>query len=237
MSTKLSSTPEWRRVAVRMLSLLSMGSQVKSTKLPTVDAFDFVNNIITASLYSILHDREAGNAQFVAEFSSDLRALIATLAPTLGWHGQSESSFYKRFAIQTIKRAVLSSYFFITYIGRTVDELYAAGDVDGTAELIEDNGRVAGWVYENLLSEHSTLYSGNGVSIRYSSVTDDFIHRAADGAETRTTDLRMLRAAIDANKSAYVIRGYDFRPYLVKLLALLEGDAAGSFDGVKNVFR
>jgi hypothetical protein len=238
MSTKLSGSPEWRKVAARTLSLVSAGSQTKTSKLPTVDAVDFVNDILSASLYSILHDREVNKEhKFLHEFASDLRALTATMAPTLGWHGQGERSFCKSFAIQTVKRAVLSSYFFITYIGRMVDEHYAAGDIDGTAELIDENGRVAGWLYENLLSEHSTLYSGNGVSILYSSVTDDFIHRGADGAETRFADGHALRAVIDANMSGYIIRGYDFRPYLLSLLSLLEGDASRSFNGVKNVFR
>lgn len=237
MSTKLSCTLEWRKVASRLLSLLSMGSPVKTSTLPTVDSVDFVNDILTASIYSILNNRETNkNSKFLTEFTQDLNSLITMMAASLGWHGQSERSFYKSFAIQTIKRAILSSYFFITYIGRTVDDCYAMGRVDNTAEIINENDRVADWLYENLLSERSTIYSGNAVTIEYSSVTDEYIYRDRNGIETRTNDISTLRTVINSNNGDYIIQNYDFYPYLKRLLALIGGDATNSFNGVKNVF-
>lgn len=237
MSTKLSGTLEWRKVASRLLSLLSMGSPIKTSTLPTVDAVDFVNDILTASLYSILNNCEINKTnKFLTEFTHDLNSLIAMMASSLGWHGQNEQSFYKSFLIQTIKRAILSSYFFITYIGRTVDDNYATGNVDNTAEIINENDHIADWIYENLLSERSTIYSDYEVSIEYSSVTNEYLHRDSDGIETRINDIRALRSIIDANKSHYIIQNYDFYPYLNRLFALIDGDARHSFNGVKNVF-
>ncbi len=237
MSTKLSSTLEWRKVASRLLSLLSMGSPVKTSTLPTVDAVDFVNDILTASLYSILNNCEINKTnKFLAEFTHDLNSLIAMMASSLGWHGQNERSFYKSFAIQTIKRAILSSYFFVTYIGRMVDDNYAAGCINNTAEIINENDRVADWIYENLLSERCTIFSGNGVRIEYSSVTDEYLYRDSGGVETRTNDIGTLRAIIDTNKNDYIVQNYNFYPYLKRLFAFLDGDASNSFNGVKNVF-
>ncbi len=237
MSTKLSGTLEWRRVASRLLSLLSMGSQIKTSTLPTVDAVDFVNDILTASLYSILNNREINRTnKFLAEFSQDLNLLIAMMAGSLRWHGQSDQTFYKSFTIQAIKRAILSSYFFITYIGRTIDDNYAAGHIDHTAKIIDDHDHIAAWIYENLLSESSTLYSGNGVSIEYSSAIDLFIYRDKAGMENHFNDTLPLQAILDANKSDYILYNYDFRPYLTKLFALIDGRIENTFNGVKNVF-
>jgi hypothetical protein len=238
MSTKLAPMVEWRKVASRLLYLLSKGSLTKTSELPTVDAADFVNDVLTASLYSILSGREIPTAsRFLADFTGEVRALITMMAPSFTWHGQGEQSFCRSFAIQTVKRAVLSSFFFITYIGRTVDDHYAAGGIDDSGGLIDSNARVADWIFENLVSERSTLYSGNGVSIQYCSSTDDFIYRDAEGTERRTADVRTLRAIVDQNSNGYIVHNYDFKPYLRRILALLDGDAENCFNGVKNVFR
>jgi len=238
MSAKLSPTVEWRKVASRILYLLSHGSLTKSSELPTVDAVDFVNDVLTASLYSVSSGREIPRAsRFLAEFTEELKALIAVLAPSFTWHGQGELSFRKAFAIQTVKRAVLRSYFFITYIGRTVDEHYVAGGIHGSAALIDEHASVADWIFENLVSERCTIYSGNGVSIQFSGVTGEFIYRDADGAERFMADVRELRNIVDRDSSGFVIHNYDFKPYLKCILALLDGDAQNSFNGVKNVFR
>lgn len=237
MSTKLSCTLEWKKVASRLLSLLSMGSPIKTSTLPTVDSIDFVNDILAASLYSILHDYEVSkSSKFLFEFTQDLKALIAIMAVSLGWHGKDERSFYKNFVIQTIKRATLSSYFFITYIGRTVDDNYAAGCVEKTAEIIGENDDVVDWLYENLLSGRCTIYSGNGVLIEYNSSTDQYFYRDSEGLEDRFSDARSLTEIIGCKRSNYIIQSYDFYPYLRRLFALIEGDARNSFNGVKNVF-
>ena len=238
MSAKLSPTAEWRKVASRMLHLLSRGSLTKSSELPTVDAADFINDVLTASLYSILSGREIPRAsRFLAEFTEELKALIAMMAPSFTWHGQDEQSFRRAFAIQTVKRAVLRSYFFITYIGRTVDEHYAIGGIDSSAALIDEHASVSDWIFENLVSERCTLYSGNGVAIQFSGVTGEFIYRDADGAERCIEDVRELRNIVDRDSSDFVVQRYDFKPYLKCMLALLDGDAPNSFNGVKNVFR
>lgn len=237
ISTKLSCTLEWKKVASRLLSLLSMGSPIKANTLPTVDATDFVNDILAASLYSILHDYEIKKtSKFLFEFTQDLNALIAIMIDSLGWHGNNERSFYKAFVIQTLKRAILSSYFFITYIGRTVDDNYAAGRVEKTAEIIGENDDVSNWLYENLLSERSTIYSGNGVLIEYSSVVDQYLYRDSEGNEDCFSDVRSLAEFISYKRNNYIIQNYDFYPYLRRLFALIEGDAINSFNGVKNVF-
>lgn len=236
MSTKLSCTNEWRKVSSRLISLLSMGSPIKTSILPTVDAPDFVNDILTVSIYSALHGREVKASKFLGEFTQDLKALLAVMASSLVWHGQDEKNFNKSFAIQTIKRAILSSYFFITYIGRTVDNNYASGGIENTANLIGENDHIIDWIYENLLFEGATIYSGNGVLIKYSSLQDDYLFRDRDGGEMRFKDVRSLRYVVDAKKGNYVIQDYDFYPYISRLFALLDEDATNSFNGVKNVF-
>ncbi|WP_158972645.1 hypothetical protein [Paraglaciecola sp. L3A3] len=237
MSTKLSSTLEWQKVASRTLSLLSMGSPTKTSTLPTVDAVDFFNDILSASLYALLNNSGINQKnKFLTEFTQDLRSLITLMAPALGWHGQNERSFYITFAIQIIKRAFLSSYFFITYIGRTVDDYYATGSVDKTAEIINENERVINWVYENLLNESCTIYSGNGVEIKYSNATDEYIYNDKNKIEKRFTDICALSAMIKTNQSAYIVQNYDFYPYLKRLFALIDNDPMNSFNGVKNVF-
>lgn len=237
MSTKFSSTMEWKRVSSRLLSLLSMGSSTKTSTLPTVDSVDFVNDILTASLYSIMNNQEISKAsKFLTEFTQDLNSLLIMMSESLGWHGQSEKSFYKAFTIQTIKRAILSSYFFITYIGRTVDDNCAAGAIENTAQIINENDDISSWIYENLLSERSTLYSGNGVSIEYSSEADEYLYHGIDGSTCRFSDARSLQNIIDSNGADYIVQRYDFVPYIKRLIALLSGDAPNSFNGVKNVF-
>lgn len=238
VSTKLSSTMEWQKVASRLLSLMSMGAPAKNSTLPTVDAVDYVNDILTASLYSILNNREINKTnKFLAEFTEDLNSLIATMASSLSWNGQDERNFYKAFAIQAIKRAVLSSYFFITYIGRTVDDCYSAGNVDNTEKIINENDLVTHWVYENLLFEKSTIYSGNGVSIEYCNVTNEYLYCDKQGVEHLINDACSMAAILDANKHDYIVQNYDFYPYLKRLFALIAGDAVNSFNGVRNVFR
>jgi len=237
MSTKLSGTVEWGKVSTRFLSLLSIGSPIKNSTLPTVNAVDFINDILTASLFSVLNNRKVkSNSKFLVEFSEDLSSLIIMLASSLGWHGQNERSFYKAITIQTVKRAILSSYFFITYIGRTVDEYYASGRTDNTAEIITENDHIAIWLYENTLSEHSTLFSGNEISIQYDCVADEFKYQNLQKLETRVGDISILREIIDTNKDNFTVQRYDFYPYLKCLASLLDGDAMNSFNGVKNVY-
>ena len=237
MSTKLSSSTEWKKVSSRLLSLLSLGSPTKTSALPTVDSVDFVNDILTASLYSIINSQEISKAgKFLTEFTQDLHSLIITMSGSLGWHGQNENSFYKVFTIQTIKRAILSSYFFITYIGRTVDDNCAAGSIENTAQIINENDHMSSWIYENLLSERSILYSGNGVSIEYSSEADEYLYHGIDRSTCRFSDASSLLIIIDANGDDYIVQRYDFATHLKRLLALLSKDAQNRFNGVKNVF-
>jgi len=237
-STKLSITVEWARVMARVFYLLSSGSPVKSTVLPTVDAKDFFNDIVTASLYAIVNDCTITKpVKFLSEFTAELKALIKIIAPYFGCYGENERSLYRALAIQTIKRAVLSSFFFITYIGRAVDEHYAVDGIDGTARLIDEMDGIAGWIYESLLSERTTIYSGGGISISYSAESDEFSYSDGGGTDIRGADVQTLRRIVDQNKSGYAIRGFDFYSYLSRLLALLDGDAVNSFNGVRNVFR
>jgi hypothetical protein len=219
-------------------SLLSTGSPIKTSILPTVDATDFVNDIFIASLYSIVHGCDAHiNNKFLSEFTRDLAALVSIMSSSLGWRGQNERSFVKAFAIQTIKRAILSSYFFITYIGKAVDDNYADGTIENTAELINQNDHIAGWLYENLLAERCTIYCGNGVLIEYNIASDQFMYAAQPGLETSVIEILSLRALIDTTKDDYDIQNYDFYFYLKRLFAFLDGDSTNSFNGVKNVFH
>lgn len=238
MSTKLSSTPDWQRLSNSILSLVSMGPPSKTSILPTVDAPDIVNDIIAANLYAVLHNKEIDNSsKFFSQFTKSLRSLLEIMTPAIGWHGQNEGSFCKAFVIQTIKRAFLSSYFFITYIGRTVDDHYASGQSSGTAELIAENDEVSNWLYENLLADHCTIYSGNGVSIWYSRALDEFYYRDVGGDVQKFKNVRSLRTAAESRQHLFSLNGYDFYPYVERLLALIDGDPSNSFKGVKNVFR
>ena len=105
------------------------------------------------------------------------------MGPSLSWHDQNENSFHKTIAIQTIKRAVLSSYFFITHISGSVDDYCATGQIDRTAKIINEHDHVGDWIYENLLSERCTIFSGNGVKIEYSSVADGYLYRVRTGSK------------------------------------------------------
>jgi len=219
-----------------MISLLSIGSNIKTSNLPTVDARDFVNEILESSLYAVLHRKVKTDNDFLIGFIRDLDALVIIMSSSLARQGQNRKNFCKTLSIQTIKRATLSSYFFITYIGRTVDDYVAAGHIDSTAKIINENDHITSWIYENLLSEYATLYSGNGISIKYSNEQDNYIYRDKCGVEKQINDVRLIRSIVDSNKSNYVVQSYDFYPYLKKLLAFIDGDAKNSFSGVKNVF-
>ena len=237
MSTKFSSIVEWQKISSKLFWLLSLGSLTKTSDSPSANATDFVNDILTASFYSILHNRKInGTDDFLGEFIHDLNLLITTMGPSLSWHNQTEHSFLKTFAIQTIKRAVLSSYFFITHISGSVDDYCAAGNIDRTAEIINEHDRTADWIYENLLSERCTIFSGNEVKIEYSSAADGYLYRGPDGLEKCINDAHALRYIIDINKNDYTVQNYNFYPYLRRLFALLDGDAINSFSGVRNVF-
>ena len=237
VSTKVSSIPEWQKVSSKLFSLLSLGSTTKTSISPSANATDFVNDILTASFYSILHGIKAKTANvFLVEFIDDLNSLITVMGPSLSWHDQNENSFHKTIAIQTIKRAVLSSYFFITHISGSVDDYCATGQIDRTAKIINEHDHVGDWIYENLLSERCTIFSGNGVKIEYSSVADGYLYRGQDGLEKCINDVHALRYIIDINKNDYTIQNYNFYPYLRRLFALLDGDAINSFSGVRNVF-
>lgn len=237
MSTKFSSIPEWQKISSKLFWLLSLGSLTKTSDSPSANATDFINDILTASFYSIMHSRKTEcTNDFLVEFINDLNSLITVMGPSLSWHGQNENSFLKTITIQTIKRAVLSSYFFITHISGSVDDYYAAGDVERTTEIIHENDHTADWIYENLLSERCTIFSGNGIKIEYSSVADEYLYHNQHGIEQCFNDIRALRYIIDINKSDYTIQNYNFYPYLRRLFALLDGDAINSFSGVKNVF-
>lgn len=237
VTTQLFSTQEWQKVASTLFSLLSIGSLTKTSAPPSAMAVDFVNDILTASLYSIMHNHQTNEITgILAEFINDLSSLIAIIGPCVNWYHQNGQGFLKLFSIQTIKRAVLSSYFFITHIGGSVDDYFAAGFLDNTTEIIDENDRIAHWLYENLLSERCTLFSGNGVTIEYSCLADEYLYCDRDGFENRINDIRALRYIIDLNKSDYSIQNYNFYPYLRRLFALIDGDAMNSFNGVKNVF-
>jgi len=237
MSTKLSSTPEWQKVSSKLISLLSLGARIKTSVSPSANAADFINDILTASLYSILHNHKTDNAAvFLAEFICDLNSLITIMGPSLSWHSQNLHGFLNTFAIQTIKRAVLSSYFFTTHIGGSVDDYCVTGNIYLTAEIIKEHDHTADWIYENILSERCTIFSGNGVKIEYSSVVDEYLYCGQDGQHKCINDIHVLRYIIDINKNDYTVQNYNFYPYLRRLFALLDGDAINSFSGVRNVF-
>lgn len=237
LSTKFASTRDWQILSNSTLSLVSLGPTSKTSVLPTVDTPDIVNDIITANLYAVLHNKEIDNSsKFFSQFTNSLRSLLEIMAPAIGWNGQSDVAFRTAFAIQMTKRAVLSSYFFITYIGRAVDDHYAMGESHRTAELIEEQDKVAKWLYEDLLSNQCTIYSGNGMLIWYHSASDEFYYRSLDGEVTKFENIRSLRNLTDCQQHLFRLNNYDFYPYLKRLLALIDGDPVNSFNGVKNVF-
>jgi hypothetical protein len=73
--------------------------------------------------------------------------------------------------------------------------------------------------------------------IEYSSLTDKYLCRDGSGTEMQFDDVSYIRNIIEKNKSDYMIQNYDFSSYLSCLCALLNGEAAYCFNGVKNVFR
>ena len=241
LSTKFSASIEWQKVAHRYLSLLSVGSPIPTDKLPISEDIDFINDILAAALYSLIHKTSVDkDNRFLSEFAYDLSNLVSLVSSSLGLEKDRERSFIKAFTIQTLKRAVLSSYFYITYIGAQVDDKYADTGIRdlerSTQNLIESNEEVAQWIYEDLLESRITLLAADFGKLLYDRVADVYIVEEHNSASKVIPDINGLSVLLGHIKSQCSHLGYDFYPYISKLVSLIGGDADQSFNGVKNVF-
>lgn len=237
MSIKFSRSIEWLKISSRLQSLLSLGSIEKTSILPTVDSIDFANDIIAASLFAVLHKKEiCVPSKYLSEFSNDLASLMkSTHVAFEGYHG-SEDIFSVAFAIQTLKRIFLSSYFFITYIGRSVDVAASGDDFEKTVEIIHDNDKIMHWFFEDLASEKCTLFSSQNLAIEFDCLKNQFRVACKDSQPERFKSAIELLSYISHARDSFIIQDYDFQPFLIKLCSLLIGNAQASFRGVQNVF-
>jgi hypothetical protein len=234
LSARFSSTLEWRKVSARLQSIMVRGRDEKSHKLPTVDAADIVSDMLAVCLFSLSSGTPIrSGGKFTSGLADDLRALIDKLYPAYEEQFATKAAFQTAFSMQTLKRAFLSSFFFITYIGKAIDD---AVEVEQVLDVVNDAEQVSDWLFEDITARKCTLFANRRLRILFDSADRVFeVHR--DGTQTET--IRNPVSFIHFVKRSgpdFEINGYDFSPFLIAIGAFFSRDAEVSFRGIKNVF-
>lgn len=237
MAIRLSSHSAWQRFAHKFHSVLVAGCAEKTHTMPTVDGRDLANDMLVGSLFSVLHSREIPHgSQFLRNMASDLNSIIETCYAAFEGHFPSPTEFRTVIVLQMLKRAFLSSFYFITYIGRTIDDRGADGDVNGILDAINVCEEACKWIFESVDSDICTIYADEHIVI-YLSFEDQLIYRkGSNDTSERIGGFSELSKLLVNAEYAYVVLGYDFLPFMKRLCAFFSQDTTDTFDGVKNVF-
>jgi hypothetical protein len=237
LAAKFSTSVEWRKVSARLQSIVVLGRGEKSHKLPTVDLPDVASDMLAASLYSLVSGIPIGKGgKFITGLADDLRALVDRLFHAYEEHFGSRATFVNVFAVQTLKRAFLSSYFFITYIGKAVDDAGRHGDVGTVLEIVRASERLSEWIFEDITDCKCTLFRNDALQVYFDGATASFGVRQAGGGEERVMDAATFVRYVAAERARFGVHGYDFAPFLMELGAFFGLSPAASFRGTKNVF-
>jgi hypothetical protein len=237
LATRFSATIEWRKVSARLQSIMVMGRGEKSHKLPTVDEADIASDMLAACLFSLVNGQPVQKGgKFIAGLADDLRALIDKLYPAFEEQFRSKAAFLDAFAIQTLKRAYLSSFFFITYIGKAIDDAGDAGDVGKVLDIVRAAELVSGWIYEEVADRKCTLFAGAEWRILFDSASSTFEMQMAGAPVEHIGDAASFNEFVSRHATAFQVHGFDFAPFLTAIGAFFSKNAADSFRGIKNVF-
>jgi len=237
LATRFSATPEWRKVSARLQSIMVLGRGEKSHKLPTVDAPDIASDMLAACLFSLAAGVPVQKGgKFIAGLADDLRALVDKLYPAFEEQFRSQAAFLNVFAIQTLKRAYLSSYFFITYVGKAIDDAGDDGDERKVIDIVHTAELVSGWIYEEITDRKCTLFASGDCRILFDGVGGTFQVHDGGGLRQQIDDPAVFVEYVRRDPASFRIHGYDFVPFLTSIGAFFARNAAGSFRGIKNVF-
>lgn len=154
LSIRMSALPAWKELAIRLEQIFVQGDGNGGDQLPTVDSSDPANNILTASLYGLLHEVQGTRTiRLVNEITGALRQIVQTLYAVYEGTYADESAFRIAFALQVLKRAIYNRFFYITYIGRAVDEAFKTGGSEAVLSVLQQCENAMTWIISRLQSK------------------------------------------------------------------------------------
>ena len=227
----------WVDFATLVASYIVSGSGEKSYKLPNIHMRDGLNEDLSVSLYAVLHQLPLRQQNRRLEtFKATLEQAVSDLYPYFSDQFADRRQFFLVLFIQTLKRAHLPSYFYLTYISRAVDDAVATGVLANVTNTIHKSLGVIPWIFEEVSETACTLYQSDSVKISFNVARSTFdLHE--DGMETySTTHPQEFFRSLGQSSLNLKISHYNFKPFLMQLGAFLYADPNATFRGVRNVF-
>lgn len=237
LATILSTSPEWRTVFQYSMSLLSSCCNQTESALPSVHSIDFYNDLYSAALYTIYHRLiPPDNLRSLARFSDDLLSLLKIIEANVCHDLVSSQNFLVGAVIQIMKRLVASQLFFITYVGRAVDDAFLSFDGSEADRIIRSFSQASSWIFESIEHSVCTIFSTDCLHIDYS-VNEGLYRVKTNGyLEISSPCPQVIDSWLRVSNPHMTICDFDFRKFVFSLFAFLCAKPSDSFNGVRNVY-
>lgn len=238
VSHKAAYDGSWVILSNLIESYIVSGKREKTHRLPTIHNRDILNELLATSLFAAVHNVTPQNTnehldRFLCAMTNALDHLFTFYSELYN----DKSQFIKVVAIQVLKRAYLSSFFFLTYISKMVDEAVDTGISSNVSKTIHSSELAMNWIYEDLGNQDCTLFESESVQINYLVDTDEFQVNEHDLVVFSSQDAQEFLKFVRKSDLSFKVLHYNFRPFLLNLGALFSNDVTTTFKGVKNVFE
>lgn len=237
ISIRLSSLPAWKKFSHMFHSLVLVGCAEKTHSLPTSEAKDLANEMLSGSLFALFHRLEVPeNLKFMRDLSLELKIIFKAAYGVFEGLFVSRHIFLTSIFIQILKRAYLSSFFYITYIGHAIDESCKYSTTEETVKIIKCCEDTADWIYESVSSEVTTIYLDSEKTLFYKRSDGKIYFKLFDCSPIEIGTFSDLRNFVSNSTDKYIIMDYDFKSFIEKICAFFCFNKSQSFNGVKDVF-
>lgn len=228
----------WVNMCEKIGAFILSGSGQKTFELPTIHKDDALNEVLASACYGLINNipPNCGNAR-LDEF---IELFLRNVSEIYGYFDEyytSRSTYNKVLVIQVLKRAYLSSFFYITYVTQIAVDSVRSGFARNVNKAISEAAGVADWIFEELGKESVTLFKSNDFSLVYSEKDNVFVLFEDQQIKDSFQSSAELQMYIKNSREDFQIMNFDFRPFLNSLASLLNGDMTSTFKGVKYAYR
>ena len=150
---------------------------------------------------------------------------------------QTRDIFLKSISIQALKRAYLSSFFYLAYMTQVSEDIVQSSVAGHLEKVIHAVTDTIEWIFEDLSSARCTLFHSSKCNISYSINSDLFEVFEKSELIYSTKSAEELFLYIKNSDINFKIIHYNFKPFLLKLSAFLFGSTLSTFKGVKDAFE
>lgn len=236
---QLTSSNNWRKVVFGLNGLIVSGTGEKSYFLPTIANNDKASDILAAALYWSQQDGLIlkKHAEYLRVFFDDFNATLNEIFQVYNEEFETRQAFLKSVSIQTLKRAYLSSFFYLAYVTQMSEDVTENSVVGHVGKVINTVIETIQWIFEDLDSAKCTLFRSSRCSIEYLQYSNSFEvieHNECIFSTKNPDELYIFLKSADIN---FKVLHYNFKPFLLRLSAFFLGSTQSTFKGVKDAFE